>query len=55
MYRRRFQLLKQAYVDARYSEYYKITEEELLWLAERVQVLQDLTKKLCQEKIASFE
>jgi len=55
MYRRRFQLLKQAYVDARYSEHYKITEEELVWLAERVQILQNLTKKLCQEKIKCFE
>jgi len=52
--RRRFQLLKNAYVDARYSEHYKITQEELDWLAERVIFLQQLTEQLCQEKIASF-
>ena len=52
--RRRFQLLKNAYVDARYSEHYTITQEELEWLAERVQYLQELTEQLCQAKIASF-
>ncbi len=51
LHRRRFQLLKNAYVDARYSEHYKITQEELEWCAERVQLLQQLTEKLCQEKI----
>lgn len=53
--RRRFQLLKNAYVDARYSEHYKITHEELEWLAERVRHLQQLTEKLCQQKITGFE
>jgi len=53
--RRRFQLLKNAYVDARYSEHYKISQEELVWLAERVKHLQQLTKMLCRDKIASFE
>jgi predicted nucleotidyltransferase/HEPN domain-containing protein len=55
IYRRRFQLLKRAYIDARYSEQYTISQEELVWLSERVQVLQDLTKKLCQEKIKCFK
>jgi hypothetical protein len=35
--------LKQAYIDARYSEHYEITREELEWLAERVRILQTLT------------
>jgi uncharacterized protein len=52
--RRCFELLRKAYVDARYSEHYDITEEELMWLAERVQYLQQLTETLCQEKIESF-
>jgi predicted nucleotidyltransferase/HEPN domain-containing protein len=55
IHRRRFQLLKNAYVDARYSEHYRISQEELVWLAERVRLLQQLTEMLCQEKIASFE
>ncbi|HEY8942159.1 MAG TPA: HEPN domain-containing protein [Cellvibrio sp.] len=54
MHRRRFQLLKKAYVDARYSEHYKITLEELQWLGERVKRLQELTEILCKEKIENF-
>jgi len=53
-HRRRFQLLKTAYVEARYSEHYTITEEELTWLAERVACLQSLTETLCQDRIKSF-
>ena len=32
--RDRFELLKEAYIKARYDEGYKITKEEVLWLAE---------------------
>jgi len=39
----------------RYSEHYKITSEELEWLAERVKYLQQLTETLYKEKIAFFE
>ncbi len=55
MHRSRFQLLKKAYVDARYSKHYKISQEELVWLGERVKRLHELTEMLCKEKIASFE
>ncbi len=51
----RFRLLRKAYVDARYKPSYAITKEELDWLAKRVQELQNLTEKLCKEKIASYE
>jgi len=52
--RRRFELLKNAYVDARYSEHYEITQEELMWLAERVKYLQQLTETRCKEKIENY-
>ena len=52
--RRCFELLKRAYVDARYSEYYKITEKELFWLEGRVKRLQLLVEKSCDEKILRF-
>ncbi len=52
--RRRFQLLKKAYVDARYSEHYEITAEELEWLAERVVCLQGMVERLCLRKIESL-
>ncbi|ETW93766.1 MAG: hypothetical protein ETSY2_50860, partial [Candidatus Entotheonella gemina] len=53
--RRRFQLLKRAYVDARYSAHYHITEDELTWLSERVHRLEALTEQFCWAKIESFE
>jgi predicted nucleotidyltransferase/HEPN domain-containing protein len=52
--RMRFTLLKKAYVDARYKAEYQISKEDLEWLAERVQILRNLTEQICKEKIASF-
>ncbi|MFA6717012.1 MAG: HEPN domain-containing protein [Victivallales bacterium] len=49
-----FDLLKRAYVEARYSMSYEITKEELEYLAERVKQLQSVTEKVCKEKIESF-
>jgi predicted nucleotidyltransferase/HEPN domain-containing protein len=53
--RRAFARLKAAYVDARYSEHYEIEREELVWLGERVGVLRDLVKALCEERIAALQ
>lgn len=50
---RSFELLRRAYVDARYSPHYKVTDEELAWLAERVGVLQDLVRNVCEAHLAS--
>ena len=50
--RRRFELLRQAYVNARYSPHYKITAEELNWLAERITVLRDLVRAVSEERLA---
>ena len=49
-----FDLLKNAYIDARYKRDYAITKEELEYLANRVRKLQELTKRICEEKIASM-
>ncbi|MCV6588750.1 MAG: HEPN domain-containing protein [Marinobacterium sp.] len=49
--RSRFQLLKRAYIDARYSEHFEINKEQLEWLIERVEILRGLTERLCEEKI----
>ena len=49
--RRCFELLREAYVKARYSEHYKISAEELAWLTERVEVLRGLTVTVCQERL----
>ncbi|MEO0444084.1 MAG: HEPN domain-containing protein, partial [Pseudomonadota bacterium] len=53
--RRNFQLLKKAYIEARYSDKYEITADELQWLAERVDELKTLTQSLCTTKISGLE
>lgn len=50
--RRCFELLQQAYVNARYSPHYKITREELDWLAERVELLQTTVRDVCKRRLA---
>jgi len=49
--RRLFELLKRAYVDARYSEHYSITAEELAWLGARAEILRGLVDARSREKI----
>lgn len=49
--RRSFELLRQAYVSARYSPHYKISTDELRWLAERVARLQELVERVCRERL----
>ena len=49
-----FELLRRAYVEARYNPGYKITKEQLEYLAQRVQKLQDLTQKICEARIESY-
>ncbi|TLV02468.1 HEPN domain-containing protein [Dyadobacter luticola] len=51
---RLFQLLKKAYIDARYETNYKIEKEELEYLGERVKLLKELTERICNERIAQF-
>lgn len=50
--RRCYELLRQAYVNARYSPHYMITEQELRYAAERVQVLQGLVEGVCRRKLS---
>lgn len=52
--KRSFQRLKRAYVDARYSEHFEITEEELTWLASEVEALQILTEAVCQAHLLTL-
>jgi HEPN domain-containing protein len=49
-----FDLLKKAYIDARYKPDYTITREELDYLAAKVWKLQELTKRICEEKIVGM-
>lgn len=48
-----FELLRQAYVNARYSPHYKISEKELTWLIERVSWLRELVEGVCRERLGT--
>lgn len=52
--RRCFELLRLAYVNARYSPHYKISAEELSWIGERVADLEGLVEKICRDHIAAL-
>ncbi|MRS04977.1 HEPN domain-containing protein [bacterium] len=51
---RRFQLLKKAYIESRYTLDFKVTREDLVYLSIRVKMLQELTKVACVERIERF-
>jgi predicted nucleotidyltransferase/HEPN domain-containing protein len=50
--KRCWELLRRAYTEARYSAHYKITEEELAWLVERVEDLQRRVEESCRAYLA---
>jgi len=52
--KRLFDLLKKAYIDARYSMSYCVTADELAILQERVLVLGERVRAACIEKMATF-
>jgi HEPN domain-containing protein len=49
-----FELLRRAYVEARYNPGYKITKAQLEYLAGRVRKLQRLTKKVCEARVEAY-
>lgn len=49
--KRCFELLRAAYVKARYSEHYRVTAEELAWILERLHVLQNLAEGICRDRL----
>lgn len=53
--KRAYNLLREAYIKARYSREYVIGADELGWLAERVAMLQALVHELCTARIAELE
>ncbi len=53
--RARFEKLKEAYVKARYSKHYRITEDELAWLGERVEALIKVVEVICNERIEALQ
>lgn len=49
--KRCFELLRAAYVKARYSEHYRVTGEELAWMLERLKKLQNLVEVICLDRL----
>ncbi|MDC3960096.1 HEPN domain-containing protein [Polyangium jinanense] len=49
-----FELLRRAYIDARYDKSYRVTAEELATLGERVRALAAVVERVCQEKLAGL-
>jgi uncharacterized protein len=46
-----FNTLNEAYVKARYSKHFEISEEALAWLADQTALLLDLVKTVCEEHL----
>lgn len=49
--RRCFELLRRAYVEARYSPHYSIAAEELAWLSARVAELRERVRQVCERRL----
>ncbi|MFL6736677.1 MAG: HEPN domain-containing protein [Sphingomonas sp.] len=52
--RRCYELLREAYVKARYSRQYEISTDELEWLSARVEHLQQIVRDVSEERIAKL-
>lgn len=53
--RAKFEKLKEAYVKARYSKHYRVSDEELTWLGERIEELGRAVHAVCAERISKLE
>lgn len=52
--KRLFVLLKAAYVEARYNPYFVVTKEDIDTLIPKVELLRDITKRICEAKIKEY-
>ena len=50
-----FEKLKEAYVKARYSKHYRISAEELGWLADHIETLGQAVHVVCTDRITELE
>jgi len=49
-----YNILNEAYVKARYSKHFEITDEGLGWLLERTKHLLQLVETVCQERLSEL-
>lgn len=52
--KRLFELLKQGYIEARYKEGFTVSAEDLTNLIERVKIMDEIVKRICEVKINSI-
>lgn len=52
--KRLFTLLKDAYVEARYNPKFLVTKEDIDALLPKVELLRDITKRICEAKIREY-
>ncbi|OHV77125.1 nucleotidyltransferase and HEPN domain-containing protein [Rhizobium sp. LCM 4573] len=50
-----YNILNEAYVKARYSKHFEITEEALAWLLERTEHLHRLVEAICKERLVELD
>jgi uncharacterized protein len=50
-----FEKLKEAYVKARYSKHYRVSEDEIEWLVEQVEELGRVVHKICSERLEKLK
>lgn len=50
-----FELLCHAYIEGRYNSSFKMTTEQLEYLLSRVEILRDITRRICEDRIAWYE
>lgn len=53
--KRLFELLLDAYIQARYSPRFVVTQEDIEMLIPKVELLRDITKQCCEERIKVYE
>ena len=53
--KRAYARLREAYINARYSREYRITNEQLEWLGTRVELLKALVEGACRERLEKLE
>ncbi len=52
--KRLFTLLKDAYIEARYNPKFIVTKEDIDALIPKVELLRDITKRICEVKIGEY-
>ena len=50
-----FWLLCRSYIEARYNKDFSISQEQLEYLISRIDILKDITERLCKEKIVEYD